>query len=703
MTLCKQERAGLLITPSYSPAGIDTAESDIFIAFIEQILRRLLPQDLLVALSTNNDPLETEELFSAFYKAVPLLTRNYPEQGPCTLSINLLCHSEFTNGAGRYLCDIITRWLIPGKFLNISSVRSLDFKFTASPEHRLFFMQTIIDVETDQQLTIIKNNWQNLEKEIRLSILTVRHARNIIALQKLSSEEKKAIIEENIASVIDTPSKMFGNTLFDQMHTFWLRLSAEGNIQQIQNQFSPYIEQRPKVFDSSIFHEIKHAIQLFGDRFTGMRDLRHVSRLISYQYLFRKTLMRCVLESPDERHVRIKLIKTRIYTSSKAKGQKTLLGILGAVNVLSENELFGERHIAEAITHCLPNVRKVEHSFVLDRRGPDPIRLFYLEIEKTNSAPFSLGEMEVLTKNLPYELYESIESVLPPVLMPRNDEEIMRNIVLLSQQLKYLSDPPQLTISFSAQTEQALQFTVVLLRILRDGDFPLSEIFAAANTELKIEELEIKRVGLLRKRYPKESNVFKVSLDKKKFLRKDFTIDLFKARQEVSFELDAIFKGIRDFNGGIHSKQQEAFQQLKSLIQETSSQKDFLIENFFYSITPALRQTLIPPSSLKTLFNLMEEALDVDYKKEMFFVKKQADADQLLTVVASPHSGLKEELALLLTRLNIPSSELFYTHVTSCGIYCMGYLYQSRETTHCELFYSALTDCLKEWQISVKR
>src|SRR5262249_51217475 len=149
-------------------------------------------------------------------------------------------------------------------FLNINSVRSQDFKFTASPEHRLFFMQTIIDVETDQQLAIIKNNWQNLKEEVRLSILTVSHARNIIALQKLSSEEKKAIIEENIASVIDTPSKMMGSTLFDQMHNFWLRLSAEGKIQQIQNQFSPYIEQRPKVFDFSIFHEIKHAIQLFG-------------------------------------------------------------------------------------------------------------------------------------------------------------------------------------------------------------------------------------------------------------------------------------------------------------------------------------------------------------------------------------------------------------------------------------------------------
>jgi hypothetical protein len=413
--------------------------------------------------------------------------------------------------------------------------------------------------------------------------------------------------------------------------------------------------------------------------------------------------MRCILESPDERHVRIKLIKTKISSSSNAKNDNTLLGVLGAVNVLSENELFEERHITEAILHCLPDVRRIENSFVLDRRSHDPIRLFYLEIEKIYGEPFSLAEMGELKKNLPHELYESVESILHPVLMPRNDEEIMRNIFLLSQQLKYIGDPPQLIISFNAQTEQALQFTVILLRILRDGELPLSEIFATSSTELKIEELEVKRVGFLRKRYPKESNVFKVSLDKKKFLRRDFTIDLFKARQEVSFELDAIFKGIRDFNGGIHSKQQEVFQQLRSLIQDPSSQKDFLLENFFYSITPPLKQTLIPPSSLKILFNLMQEALEIDYKKEPFFLKGQFDSDQLLAMVASPYPGLKEELLLLLSKLNIPSSELSHTQVTTCGICCIGYLYQNRDPNICNLFYSTLTSALKAWQACLKK
>lgn len=717
-----------LIKPSYSSTGISALEFDAYVTFIEHILRSLLPEALIASLSSGDDREAIEKNLQSLNEELPFLGWNDPQTAPCTLCISLLCHSEFTSGVGRYLCDITSRWLIPGKFLNISSVRSLNFSFVAYPEQSLFFHQVLIDVNTQQQLSIIKSNWENLKKEIRLSILAVRHARNVVSIKKLSSEQKKAMIEESIASVISPPSKNVESNIFDQMHNFWLHLSAEDKIQQIQEQFSPYLEQRPKIFDWSIFHEIKHAILLFGDKFTGMRDLRHVSRLISYQYLFRKTLMRRILESPEKRHLSIKLMKTELAPSASAKrvssnaeaatakdAEKipqiddqnlktyskegsTVIGILGAMNVLSENELFEERHIIEAIIHCLPHVRQVENSFVLDRRSDDPIRTFYLEIEKINGDPFRLDELKELKKNLPHELKESVESILHSILMPRNEEEIMRNIFLLSQQLKYINDLPQVIISFNAQTEQSLQFTVILLRILRDDEMPLSDVFASSGTELKIEELEVKKVGMLRKRYPKESNVFKISLDKKKFLRRDFTIDLFKARQELSLELNAIFKGIRDFNGGILSKQQEVFQELRSLIQEPSSQTDFLLENFFYSLTPPLRQSLIAPTSLKNLFMLMQESLEADFKKEPIFLKGQFESHQLLLMVASPLSGLKEELFVLIASMKIPSAELSSTQVNAHGIWCIGLIYQNRDQAIRNFFYSQIASYLKEWQ-----
>ena len=167
--------------------------------------------------------------------------------------------------------------------------------------------------------------------------------------------------------------------------------------------------------------------------------------------------------------------------------------------------------------------------------------------------------------------------------------------------------------------------------------------------------------------------------------------------------MNTIFNGIRDFNGGILSKQQEVFQELRNLIHETSSQKDFLLENFFYSITPPLRQSMIAPASLKTLFNLMQEALDADYKKETYFIKGQFESDQLLIMAASPIGSIKEELFSLLTKLKIPSSDLSCTHVNAYGIHCIGYLYQNRDQNIRNLFYSTLMSCLMEWQARIKK
>jgi len=681
-----------MIKPLYSSCGIDPIACASYVTFIQQTLQTILPQDFLSALA------EKQDLKNNFLnETLPLLLWNAPESAPCTLCVSLLCHADLTSGVGRYLCDILARWLVPGKFINISCIRSLRFSFDTHSNLPLYFHQVLLDIETQQQLDIIKNNRENIHKEIRLSIMAVRHARHVVSVKNLSSEQKKAIIEENITSVMVPPSKTLGHSVFDQIHNFWLHLSSEDKIRQIQDQFTPYFENRPKIFDGSIFQEIRHSILLFGEKFTGMRDLRHVSRLISYQYLFRKTLMHEIVKAPDERHLSLKILRTQVVNSEGIK----VLGVLGAMNVLRENELFEERHIEEAMVHCFPLVRKVENSFLLDRRSHDPIRLFYVEIEKLDGSAFTISEMKELKKNLPHTLKENVESILHPVLMPRNEEEIMRNILLLSQQLKYISDLPQVILSFNTQTEQSLQFTVILLRILRDEDLPLPGVFAASGTELKIEDLEVKKVGLLRKRYPKEANVFKIFLDKRKFLRRDFTIDLFKARQELSLELTKIFNGIRDFNGGILSKQQAVFQALRSLVKQPTSHQDFLLENFFYAITPPLRQSLIAPTSLHTLFCLMQEALDADYK-EVFFLKAHHEKDQVLTMAASPLSCIKEELSALLIKLKIPSSELSCTTINVRGIYCIGYIYQNRDPHIRSLFCSTLLSCLQEWHTRVK-
>ncbi|MBS0652753.1 MAG: hypothetical protein JSR39_04410 [Verrucomicrobia bacterium] len=697
------EKPSLLIRPSYKPHGINSIQFDSFIFFIEQIVRSIIPQDLLAALSTQKNPALLKEKIQALTGLLPIVAWNEIAQAPSTLSVSFLCPADFTSGVGRYLCDTLSRWLVPGKFLNITAAQSLNFKFIAAPEQSYFIQQILLDVCDEKELMLVRNNIDNLTKEIRLNIIAVKHARQVVAIKKLSLEQKKIIIQENIASILERPSKTFEHNVFDQMHHFLVHLSAEEKITQIKDQFAPFMEQRPKVFDRDIFNEIKHSVLLFHNPFTALRDLRHVGRIISYQYLFRKSLQRAVMNAPQERHLSIKLMKTQLSDPSSKKGKKTVLSVLGGINVLRENELFEERHVVEAIQRCLSGIRKIDNSFIIDRRSHDPVRTFYIEIEKENGTYFSLSELKDLRRLLPLELKEGIENVIHPVFMPRNEEEIMRNIVILSQQLKYIHDIPQVIITFDQQTEEELSFTVILLRLIKPGSISMPELFQQTSTELKIDCHEVKHVGTLRKKYAKEANVFLAKMEKKPFLRKDYTLDLFKARQALSAELHRILDGIRDFNGGILSKQQEVFQELRDSIADTNSHQDFLLENFFYSLSPPLRQTLLPPAILKKLFNMQQEALKADYQKEVYFLKAFADEQFLLLLAASPNGCIKEELISTITSLGIPTPDLSFTHVHAYGINCMGYIYQERDHHQRTIFYDSIYDALHQWQARLKK
>jgi hypothetical protein len=186
-------------------------------------------------------------------------------------------------------------------------------------------------------------------------------------------------------------------------------------------------------------------------------------------------------------------------------------------------------------------------------------------------------------------------------------------------------------------------------------------------------------------------------------LRKDFSIDLFKARQALSSELNKIFKGIRDFNGGILSKQQEAFIALRNLLKDAPAYKDFLLENFFYSLTPPLHQSLVLPSVLKALFILTLEALEANYKASPFFLKTQNLEDQLLIIIASPSNRLKDLLFSIVNTLQIPSSDLSFAQVSSYEIHCLGYVYQNRCPAQRKTFYTKILETLQDNHAQLKK
>ena len=159
-----------------------------------------------------------------------------------------------------------------------------------------------------------------------------------------------------------------------------------------------------------------------------------------------------------------------------------------------------------------------------DKDEKNSLQVLYLEVEKESQEDFSYEEIQHLRIALPYNLKSHIEHLIYPIFMPRNEEEVLKNIIILSQQLKFVEDLPQLIISYDNQTSKELVFTIILVRLLKKNTPPLKEIFLTSQTFLKFHPEEVKIIGTLKRKYPKESNLFKVSLNKTNFYRRKKSI-----------------------------------------------------------------------------------------------------------------------------------------------------------------------------------
>ena len=93
------------------------------------------------------------------------------------------------------------------------------------------------------------------------------------------------------------------------------------------------------------------------------------------------------------------------------------------------------------------------------------------------------------------------------------------------------------------------------------------------------------------------------------FLRSDFSINFYLARQKIKSALLQALGPVRDFNGGLILKQGELLSHLKEAFQDIAAHEPLLIENFFYSLSPIEKQATLPPYQLCIFFQMFLDAL----------------------------------------------------------------------------------------------
>jgi hypothetical protein len=556
-------------------------------------------------------------------------------QIPFTLSFYLV--SIYRANAFKFFFNMISSWLMPGKRLNVLLVYAVDFAIPALGQDLYTLCEVMIQVESLEEYRAIRQNLPLIETEVRMGVASQYYARRILEVKGLSSDEKVALIQESIAHLI----KRF-----------------------------------PEHFDADLITEMQHIMVICSDQFKLNRDSRHLSRIIATHYLYRKFLKSLVSNSPKKRHLNLKIFRAKLYL---ATGQEQVVGIFVALNFLREKEILEERHLLKAVQECIPEARAVEGSFFVNRVGSEEVRTLYLEVKKVKKKGFTSQEIEKLRRELSAAIRDRIEYLLPHVVMPPNEEEVIRNILSLSSQIKYVRDIPQVVISYDKQTPANLFFTIILVRVIKSESPPsIHQLFRSSGTFLEYIPDRSKIVGYVRKRYAKELTVFKVKFPKDEFLRGDQTLDLYKARQVIVSELMRILGEIRDFNGGMISKQNELLEKVRALLTNSGRYNELLLENFFYSLTPVLMRTFLEAETLKSLFLMLLDALEEGFFPEKHYhFKAKVCSNNLLIIIIVEDFSLKDEVNKLVNRLNL--NELASSFITVSDHPCLGYIYRCED------------------------
>jgi len=579
----------------------------------QDLIRKLVPEDMLEP-STNGISLQR----ARFADMLPMVRWSDLSKAPCSLSVLLLC--KYRLNASNFFCDMISKWLLPQRRVNVELFFSSDVRLPHLCDDVLSVAEVVVYLKSASEVEEVRRNLHSIETEIRLGVVSNYHARRILDFKGLSTDGKTAMIQEKISSLIQSHSKDFDQGIFSQMQQFLVNCPED---------------------------------------FKKNRDYHHISRMISNQYSIRKVIKQNVAVAPTKRHVILKFFKTTLNFPQAIVKEKPVLGILAGLNFLQEHELFEADHLAAAVRQLLPMTQFVVGSAIIDPIRETSLQTVYLEMEKKDGSDFSLAEIQILRNSLSDRLKGHIEQLTHPIYMPRNEEEVLRNIMSLSRQIRFVSDIPQVIISFDETRSSDLHFTVILVRVHQEGEPSIQDLFSTGKSTLNCIPDRVRRIGALRRKYVKEATVFRTVIGSDRFLRVDRSVDLYKARQYVFNEVRSVVGELRDYNGGMILKQNEQLVALKAALGKVGQSHNILIEKFFHSLMPMEMRTSCEIDTMKLSFLMLIAAAKNESRLPFAgndFVFKQ-EPRRLLAVMSGIEGEKLGALQKRIDTLKIPSHQ----------------------------------------------
>jgi len=559
---------------------------------------------------------ESDELV----KQLPIISAAVGGSDPPTLAISLLSYERVH--LFKFFYDILYNWLLPYQTIGAPLLFTVDFAVPDLYPPRVVNSHSdhakapglddrkSVHISNIDRLAIVQprelSRGQNGDFQLEGGInLKLTFCEMVASFESVEAREEAL---KNLSYLKGQIALGAGSSLFARKLLETNGISLDQKSVTINGYVHQIIKRFPEKFDVTFFQEINYALMGMSDAFKEVRVAPHLIRLVVVSYLFKKQIEEEVAGTKDKRVLKVNLFHVKLGAKDK---KKPVLAVAVGVNFLDSREFLEERHLLKAIQYYLPQARLVPGSFFTSRKEASRSQFLYLEVEKACNDAFSPADLSLLRKELPSDLNDRVEKLIPPVFMPKNEEEMMRNMLQVAAEVRHVSDLPHALVSFQEQTQEELLFDVLIAKVSGSKGRSFYDIFEeeAPMVSFKIET--IKKMGVVKNRFPKEVCYLRARLPKEQFLRKDLSVDLYKARGRLVKELKLVLGNFRDLNGGMMAKEKELMQEIINLIGSEETRDDFLLENFYFSLQPIRMRTLVDPRHMVSLYKGMTESLRV--------------------------------------------------------------------------------------------
>jgi oligopeptide transport system substrate-binding protein len=312
------------------------------------------------------------------------------------------------------------------------------------------------------------------------------------------------------------------------------------------------------------------------------------------------------------------------------------------------------QYIHQHISH----VNLVPQSFYSYSYANTHIQTYYLEIEKDDLSEFSSKDIEMVQEGLDQELKIMLQATPSPAFCLPYEEEFLRSILLLCQQIKKIKDLPQVLIHYRGISEESIDFSVAIVRVIEKGK---EQPFTLTKSPqiLRLIPLSCAIVGNVGKNHQKQSMHFIVQCSKTELPHQ--SLSLLKARQVIADSLTASLGLFRDVNGGLFLQHNYLLEQLRPFLSIEELKEVDIIDTLFYSLTPSIAKSLVSTEHLLTIFR---HFLQLRQRKGPIAEKHSFAA---FISFMCPKGCSPEEFLLLKPYLQIPDGGLVVCQSTRCN------------------------------------